>query len=445
MWILRPLQKLILIALGIMSIYYFTNIAAYLSFAIGYRNTSFCYSSITMISEHLPLHDASRYYYDLAAESSLFSAESYLECAIILDPYYVEPVIALASLSESTSAERLFIRAIELDYDNPEIYKERGFYWLDEDDETAALLDFQTALDFGLETGLVYYGRGRSYFELKEYDLAIADFNNAEDRGFREFELYEYRAWAYHNSGDYETAIAEYQYCLELRPNDGRTLSNLGAAYVWNGQPYSGLQKLNMALLAGQNNAFVYFSRGLAYERIGNLEAAKADYETAIERDRHYANPYIRLGNLYFAEGNFEEALRIYLRGNINTGGNYSLHYNAGISYFELREYEQCRGQLRTAVRLNSETYEANYRLADCEYHLGNYNFAMFYVNQAIDILDTDPDAYLLRADIAFRSGRDYYAQALEDYLQYASMVSQTPAYVQRRISGLQYILERES
>ena len=56
-------------------------------------------------------------------------------------------------------------------------------------------------------------------------------------------------------------------------------------------------------LTAGQHNDL-----GVAYEKKGDLDAARKEFEKAIQKNRDWVIPYLNLGHLYYIQGNLDQA-----------------------------------------------------------------------------------------------------------------------------------------
>ena len=100
------------------------------------------------------------------------------------------------------------------------------------------------------QVGNAYIGRGQHYYEKDDYDRAIADFNRAMPLKPKWLQLaYGNRGNAYSMKGDNDKAIESYSVAISLDKN------------------YS-------AALTG---------RGLIYEKIGEKDKARADYNSALK------------------------------------------------------------------------------------------------------------------------------------------------------------------
>ncbi len=111
--------------------------------------------------------------------------------------------------------------------------------------------------------------------------------------------------------------------------------------------------------------AVVHLFRGRACAAQNNLEAARADYEKAIDLDSEYARPHIDLGNLYFLQGKFQESLEEYrevIENRTARDEDRALaYYSMGLAYVALGEDEQAARSFQKAAELaaSDETLRA--------------------------------------------------------------------------------------
>lgn len=99
------------------------------------------------------------------------------------------------------------------------------------------------------------------------------------------------RAATYINRGilyvaleDYQAAIDDYAKAEELHPEFGALHVNRGNLYFM-GQAYdSAIREYNIALQMGvRQQSVAHLNRGMAYEKLGRLREAMADYQQALE------------------------------------------------------------------------------------------------------------------------------------------------------------------
>jgi tetratricopeptide (TPR) repeat protein len=107
------------------------------------------------------------------------------------------------------------------------------------------------------QVGDAYINRGQHYYEIKAYDRAIEDFDRAIPLKPRWLEMaYGNRGNAYYAKGEDDKAIASYDQAIALDKNYSSALT----------------------------------ARGLLYEKAGEVERAKADFEAALASHSTFAD-----------------------------------------------------------------------------------------------------------------------------------------------------------
>jgi len=105
--------------------------------------------------------------------------------------------------------------------------------------------------------------------------------------------------------------------------------------------PYETSQQKESDLTAFQNDARLYRMQGLEYQRIGNLDAAMAMYQKAIEMDPMYAVAYNDLGVIYETRGYATRAEESYLKA-VKVDSNYlSAYTNLALLYEGRRDLDK--------------------------------------------------------------------------------------------------------
>jgi tetratricopeptide (TPR) repeat protein len=252
------------------------------------------------LTRHLESYEASLIHFDRAVEQNPEDPSGYYERG--LTAYQME---------EYEPAMADFSQAIELDPDYVEAYFWRGraSYRLDAYDQ--AMSDFSQVIELDPSYENLYFWRGRSHYKLDEYEPAIADFTQAvENNPVNEFSYY-WRGRSHYKLDDYEPAIADLTKASLLDPDDPDNYYWLARAYYIGPEDYDRtIAAFTKALEAGYDNPeYAYRRRGNAHARLGDFEAAQADYRQAIEVDPDYDSAYNNLCWFGGLLGHAEEVL----------------------------------------------------------------------------------------------------------------------------------------
>lgn len=173
------------------------------------------------------------------------SAKIQYKKALELNPDHFPAAQRMAFLSQNTNEAALeeLTRAITESPENPETFKQRGYFRLMNGDPEGAIEDFDQVLllDPGdIET--MYY-RGKGYASLKNWEKAETDYSISLEIGGPIPEVFLARGQARYLSNEVEAALADF----------------------------------TMAIFLDQKNPSGYYHRGITHHRMGNLAEACPD------------------------------------------------------------------------------------------------------------------------------------------------------------------------
>lgn len=171
----------------------------------------------------------------------------------------------------------------------------RGMVFKETGDTNRALSSFQSAIENDRDYYNAYMQAG-VLFQLKNNPVCIEYFNNALRIKPESEEALYGRALFLQENGDYDRAIQDYTQILKLNPRNKNAHYNLGYLHYTYLKVYSqAIKHYDDAIAVDPNYAEAYYSRGLCYEAVGNLGAAKADYEKSIQLKPGYELPLLGL------------------------------------------------------------------------------------------------------------------------------------------------------
>ncbi len=174
----------------------------------------------------------------------------------------------------------LYTQELDANADNREAYVNRGMAYLELDQNGNARADFQQAIEMDPEAGpRAYYGLGTAQRRLDQADAALENYNRAlelaEDDSPLLADIYWRRGRVYHlNLEDFDAAIADYRQAIdEARGEDDDAL--VANTYLGLGNIYYEQEQYDEALDAYRQYAGLAGEQvaGAALERIEELEA----------------------------------------------------------------------------------------------------------------------------------------------------------------------------
>lgn len=151
----------------------------------------------------------------------------------------------------------------------------------------------------------------------------------------------------------------------------------------------------------------------LLYEN-GDYPDAISILEKVIENDEHSFEALLLRGNCFQKEEKFVAAIQSYERAESLHKESALLHANYGAAFLNLRQMDEAKGKLKTALKLDSDLPEAHYFMGNYDYFNYRTNQALKHYNKAIKLQPEYRDALYMRA--AAYAEIEEYSLALRDY-----------------------------
>ena len=113
---------------------------------------------------------------------------------------------------------------------------------------------------------------------------------------------------------DFAAAISDLEKASTLLPTDVRVYSRLGAAEFaqegWKAAVDSYTKAIEQA--PANDNDYLYFARGRAYEKLGQLDEAIADFNAAVQSNPRNAAAFVKLGDVRWDQQDRAGAIQAY-------------------------------------------------------------------------------------------------------------------------------------
>jgi tetratricopeptide (TPR) repeat protein len=155
----------------------------------------------------------------------------------------------------------------------------------------------------------------------------------------------------------------------------------------------------------------------MSYLQLGDTESAIKAYKSALQIDPYRDDIHIKLGNLYFSQGKFEEARAEYaeaVRLNPGTANRYAL----GQAYIELGRFSEAESQYSEIQRLAPREAGGYLGMGQAYSRQGQHEEA---IRQFKDAISRDGDLYDAYAQLGYSYadlGDVESAQQMVDYLE---------------------------
>jgi tetratricopeptide (TPR) repeat protein len=107
-----------------------------------------------------------------------------------------------------------------------------------------------------------------------------------------------------------------------------------------------------------QNSPVTWNKIGIAYHQMGDLGAAKRNYEKAIKLDKNYADAVNNDGTVFYAQKKYRTAISRYLRAIEIRPDAASFWSNLGTAYFSRGRYTEMTNAYQKAIELDPGAFE---------------------------------------------------------------------------------------
>jgi len=332
-------------------------------------------------------------------------------------------------LDQLDNAMADFSKAIELNPANSDAYSVRGMIFRKKGNYSAALLDFNRAIELGfgkVRKELIYGFRGLTYRllnqddeafkdlaraieinpksawalnqraliykEMEQFDQALADLTKCIEIDEKDSSAYSERAIIYSTTKQYDNALADFTQAIKLDEKYAWAYAQRGTAYRMMGQHFrEALSDLNRAIELDDKAAWVYTERGSLHRMFGNREEATADLTQAIKLDNQSAFAFANRGANYKLMGRYEDALNDLTQA-IQLDPNYGWAYDCRIeTYQAMRQFEAALADISQsiAIELNEgvgNSYHLNQR-GDIYLELDRYEEAAVDYTKSLELL----------------------------------------------------------
>lgn len=208
----------------------------------------------------------------------------------------------------------LLATATKLEPKNPEVYLLTGDAYLEQNDGTKAIENYEKAASLDSKSVLAILRQGQLYNRAKNYTLALDKYKAASliDSSFAP--AYREKAEIYFRAGQYANAVGQYKRYLQINDNCGARARYAG--FLYKAKQYAAsVEASKEAKKCDPNN--VYLDRYLAYsayetgDYANGLEMSKSFFSKA-SKDKLIALDYEYRGKLYAKTGNDSMAILDY-------------------------------------------------------------------------------------------------------------------------------------
>ncbi|MFN0034368.1 MAG: tetratricopeptide repeat protein [Saprospiraceae bacterium] len=171
-------------------------------------------------------------------------------------------------------------KVLQRDPQNAEAFYMAGRVALDKGDTTNAVSSFQKSVNVNAGNADAWFFLGR-IFSNRNNPVAVQFFDNALRVDSTYLEAQEFKAAFYKRRGEFDKAFEIYRDLLLRDPDYANAYFDMGMIYLEQDSFSKAYSNFDIATKVDPILVKAYYYRGLASERLGNREAALADYRQA--------------------------------------------------------------------------------------------------------------------------------------------------------------------
>lgn len=204
----------------------------------------------------------------------------------------------------------------------------------------------------------------------------------------RQADLYYTEGTRHLLDGSYHEALSHLLKAHDLRPNDSKILNNLGMAFFFRGRSDRAIEHIERAVIADPQNAdakvnlasifyrekrydealrlyyevlenLVYshqyrthYNIAFVHEAMGNMREALKNLELSIQENPNYCPALFKLGNIYFENRRFDQALKYFHEGSRGECHQHAAPlYYKGLTLFRLQRFDEASSTFEDVIQ----------------------------------------------------------------------------------------------
>ena len=269
----------------------------------------------------------------------------------------ITPTIAPSPTPTPRTPQTRYDLQVEHEPRDPSLRVLRGEAYLELSALGPAMQDFGTAIGLDPTLAEAYLGRGRAEYILKEWTAALSDFDRAIEANSDLADAHAWRGFLLAEWGEYGRALEGLQQAVAVDASSAWYHTLLGQALLLNGDPEGAQGEFTVALWLDARRIDAYVGRAMTQAELGDLEAALADLESALDI-APYSWMALNGKARFYAEYRPERlAEAVQLAQRALAGANTDLEQAScldtlGWAYHQLGQHEQALAALEEAATL---------------------------------------------------------------------------------------------
>ena len=210
---------------------------------------------------------------------------------------YTGKAMVMVDNKQYDEAIKYYSKALELDPTYHEAYLRRGNIYMELNKLELAYNDYRTALQLKPSYSVAVANMGGLLGRMGKYDSALVYLDKGLALNADYKEAYKNRGLTHENLQHYHEAIKDFEKFLEYEPANADVYNEIGRCYQLAGDFEKSIPPITKAISINQSPSY-YLNRAIAYQNLGNVEAAKKDALVAKQGGVQLSPEYLKMFGL---------------------------------------------------------------------------------------------------------------------------------------------------
>ena len=221
---------------------------------------------------------------------------------------------------------------------------------------------------------------------------------------------------------------------VEKYPKNYYAHKILGQLYEKEGNINIALDEYIRAIELKNDDFELHYKVASLLLEVGKREESIIMLQDLLKMKPDYLEATLLLGNVFYEDERFKEAVSIYMTGLRYNVTSYELYYNIAMAFTRLNDFPKAKEYYNRAAILNMYLFNGQYDLALIAMIQGELDEAQKHLQKALQQEDLEPMAYFYLAEIALLKDEDekainYINLALELDKKIETKIKQQPLF----------------
>ena len=221
----------------------------------------------------------------------------------------IDKALELYKNGDYKGAIDVFSTILETEQDNAEVYNNIGLCYANLGDEEKAEKNYLKAQELNPKLPQVYINLADIYYKQKDMGSGIELMSQGIYEIPDNLVFRHYLARFYMEDAKLDLAIDELETILEKQPENYDVYYDLARVHFELGNYACAIENFENVLEYKSENPLIYYALAQAYEANDEIDKAISNYLKSIAHNDSFSPAYKKLGILFFARGDFEDAI----------------------------------------------------------------------------------------------------------------------------------------